>query len=153
MVEVPSAAVMTYDFAKEVDFLSIGTNDLIQYLMAVDRGNDLVSGLYQEFSPVIIRTISHIVKEAGRAGKDVSICGEMAGDTFAIPLLVGLGLKSLSMAPFTIPYAKRIIRNIEFIKAGKLAEECLLLSTNSDIEHRIKRFFSENLITRTQEVI
>jgi phosphoenolpyruvate-protein phosphotransferase (PTS system enzyme I) len=153
MVEVPSAAVMTYEFAKEADFLSIGTNDLIQYLMAVDRGNDLVSDLYQEFSPVVVRTISHIVKEAARAGREVSICGEMAADPLAIPLLVGLGLKSLSMSPVTILEAKKIIRNFEYSKAVKLAEECLELPTNSEIIAKIEKFFSDNLITRTREII
>ncbi|MGB5849008.1 MAG: phosphoenolpyruvate--protein phosphotransferase, partial [Ignavibacteriaceae bacterium] len=105
MVEVPSAAVMTREFAYEVDFLSIGTNDLIQYLMAVDRGNDLVTDLYQEFSPVVLRTIKKIVDDAKLAGKPVSLCGEMAADTLAMPLLVGLGLDSLSISPATIPYA------------------------------------------------
>lgn len=153
MVEVPSAAVMTYEFAKEADFLSIGTNDLIQYLMAVDRGNDLVADLYQEFSPVVVRTISHIVKEAARAGREVSICGEMAADPLAIPLLVGLGLKSLSMSPVTILEAKKIIRNFEYSKAVKLAEECLELPTNSEIIAKIEKFFSDNLIIRTREII
>ncbi|RPI66255.1 MAG: phosphoenolpyruvate--protein phosphotransferase, partial [Ignavibacteriales bacterium] len=106
MIEVPAAAVMTKEFANEVDFISVGTNDLIQYLMAVDRGNDLVSDLYQEFSPAVIRTLKHIVTEGTKPGKEVSFCGEMAADTLAIPLLVGLGYKSLSMSPVTIPYAK-----------------------------------------------
>ena len=127
MIEVPSAAVMAKDYAEEIDFISIGTNDLIQYMMAVDRGNDLVSNLYQEFSPVVIRTIDHIVKAAKHSKTPVSICGEMAADTLAIPLLVGLGLDSLSMSPTTILYAKRIIRNFEYKKAKLLAEECLSL--------------------------
>lgn len=153
MIEVPSAAVMAAEFAAESDFLSIGTNDLIQYLMAVDRGNDLVSDLYQEFSPVVIRTINHIVREAGKAKKCVSICGEMAADTLAIPLLVGLGLDSLSMSPSTILYAKRIIRNCEYSKAKKLAEECLTLTTEEEIVNRIEKFFADNNITRTRNII
>ncbi len=153
MVEVPSAAVMAHEFAAEVDFLSIGTNDLIQYLLAVDRGNDLVSNLYQEFNPAVIRTIHHIVKEAKRAKKSVSLCGEMAADTLAIPLLVGLGLDSLSLSPSTIPYAKRIIRNLSFQKCKELGEECLLFSTEKEVSDRIEKFFKENSITRTRNII
>lgn len=153
MVEVPSAAVMTKEFAEECDFLSIGTNDLIQYLMAVDRGNDLVSNLYQEFSPVVIRTIKHIVEEAGKAGKSVNICGEMAADTLAIPLLVGLGLKSLSISPATIPYAKRIIRKFEYNKAKELADHCAQLKTEFEIQKLIQQFFIDNNITRTRNII
>lgn len=153
MVEVPSAAVMTKEFAEEIDFISIGTNDLIQYLMAVDRGNDLVSNLYQEFSPVVIRTISHIVERAKQSKIPVSICGEMAADTLAIPLLVGLGLDSLSMSPTTILYAKRIIRNFEFKKAKTLAEECLQCKTEIEIQNKVKKFFDDNNITRTRNII
>ncbi len=153
MVEVPSTAVMAEIFAAEVDFLSIGTNDLIQYLMAVDRGNDLVSSLYQEFSPAVIKTISYIVKESKKQKKHVSICGEMAADTLAIPLLVGLELDSLSMSPSTIAYAKRIIRSITFESAKQLAEKCLICSLESDIIKEIEKYFKDNSITRTRNII
>jgi phosphotransferase system enzyme I (PtsI) len=153
MIEVPSAAVMSKEFAEEIDFISIGTNDLIQYLMAVDRGNDLVSDLYQEFSPVVIRTIDHIVKSAKQSKIPVSVCGEMAADTLAIPLLVGLGLDSLSMSPTTILYAKRIIRNFEYKKAKILAEDCLLCKTEIEIQKKVKKFFDDNNITRTRNII
>lgn len=153
MVEVPAAAVMAENFAKEVDFFSIGTNDLIQYLMAVDRGNDLVSDLYQEFNPSILRTISHVVIEAKKVKIDVSLCGEMAADTLAIPVLVGLGLDSLSLSPSTIPYAKRIIRNISFEKAQILAQQCLKLSTEEEVVEEIEKFFKRNSITRTRNII
>lgn len=153
MIEVPSAAVLAKEFAEEVDFLSIGTNDLIQYLMAVDRGNDLVSNLYQEFNPVVIRTIHHIVKEAKKHHKPVSICGEMAADTLAIPLLIGLGLDSLSISPSTILYAKKIIRSCEFKKTKELAEECLSLKTQEEIIGSIEKFFTENNIIRTRQII
>jgi phosphotransferase system enzyme I (PtsI) len=153
MVEVPSAAVMSKEFSGEVDFVSIGTNDLIQYLMAVDRGNDLVSNLYQEFNPVIIRTIQHIVKEAKKNHKSVSVCGEMAADTLAIPLLIGLGLDSLSISPSTILYAKRIIRSCDYKKAKELAEECLTLRTQEEIINKLEKFFMENNITRTRQII
>ncbi len=153
MVEVPSAAVMAKEFSEYVDFVSIGTNDLIQYLMAVDRGNDLVSNLYQEFSPVVIRTIDFIVKGAKENKIPVSICGEMAADTLAIPLLVGLGLDSLSMSPATILYAKRIIRNFEYKKAKALADECLKCKTEVEIQKKVKKFFEDNNITRTRNIL
>ncbi|QQS38170.1 MAG: phosphoenolpyruvate--protein phosphotransferase [Ignavibacteriales bacterium] len=153
MVEVPSAAVMAREFAREVDFLSIGSNDLIQYMMAVDRGNDLVSDLYQEFSPVVVRTISHIVAEAKKEHKPVSLCGEMAADTLALPLLLGLGLDSLSMSPATILYAKRIISSIEFKKAKDLAEECLSYTHEVEIVDRVERFFKDNSIFRTRNIL
>ncbi len=153
MIEVPSAAVMAKEYSDEIDFISIGTNDLIQYMMAVDRGNDLVSNLYQEFSPVIIRTIDHIVRAAKHSKIQVSICGEMAADTLAIPLLVGLGLDSLSMSPATILYAKRIIRGFEFKKAKALAEECVQCKTEIEIQKKVKKFFEDNSITRTRNII
>jgi len=153
MVEVPSAAVMAKEFSEEVDFISIGTNDLIQYLMAVDRGNDLVSNLYQEFNPVVVRTIQHIVKEAKKNHKSVSVCGEMAADTLAIPLLIGLGLDSLSISPSTILYAKRIIRSCDYKKTKELAEECLTLRTQEEIINKLEKFFTENNITRTRQII
>ena len=153
MIEVPSAAVMAKEFAREVDFLSIGTNDLIQYLMAVDRGNDLVSNLYQEFSPVVVRTLKHIVDEAKKAKKPVSLCGEMAADTLAMPLLIGLGVDVLSMSPATIPYAKRIIRSFDYKKAKRLANKCNLLNTEEEVKETIEKFFTDNKITRTRQII
>ncbi len=153
MVEVPSAAIMTSELAEEVDFLSIGTNDLIQYMMAVDRGNDLVSGLYQEFSPIIVRTIHHIVHQAKLKKVPVSLCGEMAADTLALPLLVGLGLESLSMSPATILYAKRIISSFSFESAKKLADECIACKTELEIETKIRKFFEDYNITRTRNII
>lgn len=153
MVEVPSTAVMSKDFASEVDFFSIGTNDLIQYLMAVDRGNDLVADLYQEFSPVVIRTIHHIVQGAKEFETPVSLCGEMAADTLAIPILVGLGLHSISMSPATILYAKRIINLFSYKKAKAMAEECLQMKTEKEIQQRVLKFFEENNISRTRNII
>ncbi len=153
MVEVPAAAVIAEIFAKEVDFLSIGTNDLIQYLMAVDRGNDLVSNLYQEFNPTVVRTLKHIVAEAQKANKPVSICGEMAADTLAIPLLVGLGLEELSMSPATIPYAKRIIRYFAYEDAKILAGKCSTCTTQEEVIKTIEKFFKDQSITRTRQII
>ena len=153
MIEVPSAAVMARDYAAEVDFLSIGTNDLIQYLMAVDRGNDYVSDLYQEFHPSVIRTLAHIVIEGKKSNAHVSICGEMAADTLAVPLLVGIGLDSLSVSPSAIPSVKRTIRALDYSKAKKLAEECLALSSEEEIIKTIEKFFKDNLIKRTRNIL
>lgn len=153
MIEVPSAAVMAKEFAQEIDFISIGTNDLIQFLMAVDRGNDLVAELYQEFNPAVIRTIAHIVREAKKAHREVSLCGEMAADTLAMPLLVGLGLDSLSMSPATLPYAKRIIRSMSYQKAKELADECVELGSEKEISDRIEKFFKDHSIIRTRQII
>ncbi len=153
MIEVPSAAVMARDYAAEVDFLSIGTNDLIQYLMAVDRGNDYVSDLYQEFHPSVVRTISHIVLEGKKSNVTVSICGEMAADTLAVPLLVGLGLDSLSVSPSALPSVKRTIRSLNYEKAKHLAEECLQLSSEEAIIKTIEKFFKDNLIQRTRNIL
>ncbi len=153
MIEVPSAAVMARDFSREVDFVSIGTNDLVQYLMAVDRGNDLVAELYQEFSPVVINTLKHIIDETKKSKKSVSLCGELAADTLAMPLLVGLGLDSLSLSPATIPYAKRIIRSFEFKKAKRLAVDCLKMQSEEEVKALIEEFFIKNNITRTRQII
>lgn len=153
MVEVPSAAVLAKEFAQEIDFISIGTNDLIQFLMAVDRSNDLVSSLFQEFNPAVVRTLGHIVREAKKAHCEVSICGEMAADTLAMPLLVGLGLDSLSMSPATLPYAKRIVRSLTYQKAKELADECMLLNSEKEIIDRIEKFFKDHSIIRTRQII
>jgi phosphotransferase system enzyme I (PtsI) len=153
MIEVPAAAVMTKELANEVDFLSIGTNDLVQYLMAVDRGNDLVSELYQEFSPVVLRTIKMIVDDAKLAGKPVSLCGEMAAETLAMPLLVGLGLESLSISPATIPYAKKIITSFKYKDAKKMAKNCIENCFEEEIVNNLERFFEKNKIERTRNII
>ncbi|MHB8906496.1 MAG: phosphoenolpyruvate--protein phosphotransferase [Melioribacteraceae bacterium] len=143
MVEVPSAAVLIRDFAEEVDFVSIGTNDLIQYILAVDRGNEIVSSLYQEFHPAVVRTLHHIISESKNAGTMVSMCGEMAADPFAVPLLVGLGLDSLSVSASAIPLIKKIIRNLTYKELQSLATECLAFKTEKEINNRMRRFFNE----------
>lgn len=152
MIEVPSAAVMAKEFSMEVDFISIGTNDLIQYLLAVDRGNEIVSDLYQEFHPAVIRTINHIIQSA-KDGKEffVSMCGEMAADPIAIPLLVGMGLDSLSVSGAAIPTIKKIIRSMKFCEAKELADECMKMSTEIEIKDRVKRFYKEKLQDCTVE--
>jgi phosphotransferase system enzyme I (PtsI) len=134
MIEVPSAAVVAGDIAKEVDFLSIGTNDLIQYLLAVDRGNGIVSQLYQEFDPAVLLTIRHIVKEAHKNKIPVSMCGEMAGDPIATLLLVGLGLDEFSVIPYILPEIKKIIRSVTLREAQKIAAKALTFSTWEEVK-------------------
>ncbi len=153
MVEVPSAAVMAAELSRLVDFFSIGTNDLIQYLIAVDRGNDLVSPLYQEFNPSVIRTISFIIKEAEKSGIEVSICGEMAADTLAVPILIGLGMKTLSISPSALLYIKRVVREISFEGAKNLAEDCLQLTSQTEVLHKVEHFFKTQNIQRTRNIL
>lgn len=149
MIEVPSAAVTAGEIAEEVDFLSIGTNDLIQYLLAVDRGNENVSSLYQEFHPAVIKTIRYIIIEAHRAGKPVSMCGEMAGDPVAILLLLGLGLDEFSMTPHVLPEIKKIIRSVSYSEAEEIARHVLEMKTEDDI----KDFLRVNLHTMVPELL
>ncbi len=152
MIEVPSAAVLAKEFASEVDFLSIGTNDLIQYLLAVDRGNDIVSGQYQEFHPAVVRTLNHIISEAKKAGKMVSMCGEMAADPIAVPLLIGLGLDSLSLSAAGIPFHKKIIRSLKYEDMKKLAEECLRLKSEKEINNKLHEFYNNKIQDKIQNL-
>lgn len=145
MIEVPSAAVLTSDFADVVDFISIGTNDLIQYLLAVDRGNEIVSSQYQEFHPAVIRTIKHIIDEAGKKSVPIGMCGEMAADPFALPLLVGLGLESLSISAAGIPLHKKILRSLNYSELKRLADECLNLKNENEINNKLHKFFNEKI--------
>ncbi|NOX66117.1 MAG: phosphoenolpyruvate--protein phosphotransferase [Chlorobi bacterium] len=144
MIEVPSAALLIKDFAAEVDFFSIGTNDLIQYMLAVDRGNDIVNSQYQEFHPAIIRTLDFIIKEANKAGTRVTLCGEMAADFRAIPLLVGLGLDSISVSGAVIPYAKSIIRNLDYSQINEFVADCLKCKTEHEIHEKVNKFYFSN---------
>jgi phosphotransferase system enzyme I (PtsI) len=138
MIEVPAAAVIAEDLAREVSFLSIGTNDLIQYLLAVDRGNEIVSDLYQEFHPAVIRFLRRII-ERGKGEKVwVGMCGEMAGDPLATMLLLGLGLDEFSVVPHMLPEIKKIIRSVHFSEAKHLAETVLKMETEDEIEGYMK---------------
>ncbi|NNE34939.1 MAG: phosphoenolpyruvate--protein phosphotransferase, partial [Rhodothermales bacterium] len=125
MIEVPSAALTADQFATELDFLSIGTNDLTQYVLAVDRGNDLVADLYQELHPAVLRLLKITIDAAHRQGKPVSVCGEMAADSRNVPILVGLGVDELSASPVYLPQLTRVIRKIEFGDVSDLAEKAL----------------------------
>jgi phosphotransferase system enzyme I (PtsI) len=133
MVEVPAAAIIAGDLAREVTFLSIGTNDLIQYLLAVDRGNDVVSDLYQEFHPAVVRFLRRIIERGKDGGAWVGMCGEMAGDPLATVLLLGLGLDEFSVAPTILPEIKKIIRSVRLSDAKRLADHVLSLDTEDAI--------------------
>jgi phosphotransferase system enzyme I (PtsI) len=114
MVEVPSAALTADALARECDFMSIGTNDLTQYTLAVDRGNEHVAHLYDPLHPAVIALIDRSVRAAARAGISVSLCGEMVGDPLAVPLLVGLGIGELSGTPSAVPVVKEIVRALDY---------------------------------------
>jgi phosphotransferase system enzyme I (PtsP) len=134
MVEVPSAVYLAPQLAKYADFLSIGTNDLIQYLLAVDRNNRKVAPLYQPLHPAVLGTVSFVVESARAAGIPVSMCGEMAADPMCTLPLLGMGIDELSMEPFFIPVIKKLIRSVSQESATALAEEVLSLRTSRDIK-------------------
>jgi len=133
MVETPSAVLLARELAKEVDFFSLGTNDLTQYIMAADRGNELVSELYNYLQPSVVRAIHTVISAAHEAGIHVGMCGEMAGDPRSIPLLVGMGIDELSMVPSSIPRAKRLIRSITKEAAEKLVDRVLSARTLGEV--------------------
>ncbi|MBM4268236.1 MAG: phosphoenolpyruvate--protein phosphotransferase [Deltaproteobacteria bacterium] len=137
MVEVPSAVHLAPQLALEADFLSIGTNDLIQYLLAVDRNNRKVAPLYQPLHPAVLGAIAQVVKAGRAAGKPVSMCGEMAADPMATLILLGLGLDELSMEPFFIPVIKQLIRSVPYASAAELAEHALGLKTVREIKSAV----------------
>ncbi|MCM3408788.1 phosphoenolpyruvate--protein phosphotransferase [Metabacillus litoralis] len=141
MVEIPSTAVMADQFAKEVDFFSIGTNDLIQYTMAADRMNERVSYLYQPYNPAILRLISMVIDAAHKEGKWAGMCGEMAGDTIAIPLLLGLGLDEFSMSATSILPARTQIKGLSKEKAQSIKETVLSMSTTEEVVAFVKETF------------
>ncbi len=145
MIEIPSAAILAEDIAKEVDFLSIGTNDLIQYLLAVDRGNSLVAPMYQEFNPAVIRVLKQVIEAGHRQRKWVGMCGEMAGNPLATMLLVGLGLDEFSVGPASLPEVKKIIRSIRQKDAKKIAEHVLTLPTETEIKRYLATVLKEKL--------
>jgi len=138
MIEIPSAAVISDILAKEVDFFSIGTNDLIQYTVAVDRMNQKISYLYDPFNPAVLRLIKNVIDNAHKEGKWVGMCGEMAGDTRLTPVLLGFGLDEFSMSPSSILKVRKCITNFEYAKAKEVSDHILKLGTAREIENYIK---------------
>ena len=143
MVETPSAAVNAKFLAKEVDFFSIGTNDLTQYTLAVDRGNELISHLYNPMSPSVLGLIKQVIDASHAEGKWTGMCGELAGDERATLLLLGMGLDEFSMSAISVPRIKKLIRHVNYQEVKALAEEALQKPTATEIEQLIQAFLAE----------
>jgi phosphotransferase system enzyme I (PtsI) len=145
MVEVPAAAVMAASFAREVDFFSIGTNDLVQYTLAVDRTNEKVSAMYSAAHPAILKLIKDVVRVGRHRKVDVSVCGEAAGDIMFTMLLIGVGLRTLSVSPRRIPYLKKVIRSVDIATCERLARTVGSLDSEASVtaflrDQAMKRF-------------
>ena len=145
MVEVPSIALIADLAAEEADFVSIGTNDLTQYLCAADRMNPAVGSYYQEYHPAVFRVLSQLASTFNRAGKDISICGELGGDALALPALIGMGIRQFSMGAASLGSAKRVVRHLKMDAAAQLAENVLHQKTHGDICKLLKEFGGRQL--------
>jgi len=145
MVEIPSAAILAEQFAKEVDFFSIGTNDLTQYTLAADRMNEKLEKLYSTFDPAVLSLIATVIRAGRKAGKWVGMCGEAAGDLRMIPILLGLGLEEFSMAPASVLKARNLIRSLNQSEMQALAESVLTMDSAEAIEARMRAFLKESV--------
>lgn len=146
MVETPSAAVNAKFLAKEVDFFSIGTNDLTQYTLAVDRGNEMISHLYNPMSPSVLGLIKQVIDASHAEGKWTGMCGELAGDERATLLLLGMGLDEFSMSAISVPRIKKLIRNVNFADAKALADKAMQVPTAAEIEQLVNEFLKEKAL-------
>ena len=135
------------EFAKEVDFFSVGTNDLTQYLLAVDRGNELISGMYQQLHPAVIRALKWTIDKAHSHNIPVSICGELGSMMLAIPILVGMGIDEISVNPSVFPEIKQIVRGINYKDAKVLADKAVTLITESEICSEVEAFYEKVVIS------
>jgi phosphotransferase system enzyme I (PtsI) len=138
MVEVPSAVILADEFAREVDFFSIGTNDLIQYTLACDRSDPTVAHLYRSGDPSILRLIQMVLRAAEKHEKPVTVCGQMSSDPRFIPLLLGMGLRSLSATPQAIPRLKEVVRNLSISEAERISQHACSLDLARDVEHYLQ---------------
>jgi phosphotransferase system enzyme I (PtsI) len=138
MIEVPSAAIMAEQLAREVNFFSIGTNDLIQYTLAADRTNETVASLYSPGDPAVLRLIDAVMKAASKNQLDVNVCGEMSGEPIYTMLLLGMGLRQLSVTPHNIPEIKKIVRSVSLDEARQVAQEALQLETARDVNNYLR---------------
>lgn len=145
MIEVPSAVLMADELAGQVDFFSIGTNDLIQYSMAIDRRNRRVAHLYQALNPAVLKMIKMTFEAARKNNIEVVMCGEMAGDPINIPVLLGIGIRHLSMNPASIPVIKKMVRDIDIEKARKISEELIQFTTVQEIIRFIQEEYKDIL--------
>ena len=135
MIEVPSAALMASDFAREVNFFSLGTNDLVQYTLAVDRTNERVAGLFCPAHPAVLRLVRDVIRAGLRSGIGVSVCGEMAGDPLYTLLLLGLGLTTFSMNGPDVPEVKKIIRSTSMENARQVARKVMSFDSERQVMH------------------
>ncbi len=145
MVEVPSVAILAEQFAGEVDFFSLGTNDLTQYTLAVDRGTTKVAELYDPYHPAVLRLMKMVADTGEKHGVPVSICGELAGDPLATVLLVGLGLDILSLSPGAIPEVKEVIRSISSSEARQVCARCLQAETGREVRALLEEIMAGRL--------
>ena len=143
MVETPSAAVNARHLAKEVDVFSIGTNDLTQYTLAVDRGNEIIAHLYNPLTPSVLNLIKQVIDASHAEGKWTGMCGELAGDVRATALLLGMGLDEFSMSAISVPHVKKLARSISYADAKALADEALAQPTAADIERLVNDFYAK----------
>ncbi|WP_373767062.1 phosphoenolpyruvate-protein phosphotransferase PtsI [Glaesserella sp.] len=143
MVETPSAAVNARHLAKEVDFFSIGTNDLTQYTLAVDRGNEIIAHLYNPLTPSVLNLIKQVIDASHAEGKWTGMCGELAGDVRATALLLGMGLDEFSMSAISVPHVKKLARSISYADAKALADKALAQPTAADIERLVDEFYQK----------
>lgn len=139
MIEVPAAAMMADVFAREADFMSVGTNDLIQYILAVDRANENVAYLYQPLHPAILRTLAHLVRVAKTEQVPLELCGEMAANPLQAIALIGLGVRTLSLVPASIPLVKNAIRSVELDRVRRLMKEAMKLTSSAEVEQLLER--------------
>ena len=150
MIEVPAAALTADLLAPEVDFFTIGTNDLIQYCLAVDRTDDRVSDRYEPLHPAVLRLIRHVYRAAKRHRVPVSLCGEMASDPALVGLLIGLGLTEFSMTSAAIPVVSQVIRDLRWADVRRVASHVLRLATSSEIEHYLFETVASSIPERGQ---
>lgn len=143
MIEIPSAALVADRLAEKVDFFSIGTNDLVQYTLAVDRNNEQVASLYEPSHPAVLRLISYTVQAANRHGIWVGVCGESAADPMCVPLLIGLGVKELSMSPITIGQTRRLIRQLTMREVEQLATEALSAYNGNEVLASVRKYIEQ----------
>ncbi|PIU50744.1 phosphoenolpyruvate--protein phosphotransferase, partial [Candidatus Desantisbacteria bacterium CG07_land_8_20_14_0_80_39_15] len=144
MIEVPSAAIIADFLAKETRFFSIGTNDLIQYSLAIDRVNEKIAYLYEPLHPSVLRLIKGVIDTAHNAGIEIGMCGEMASDPLFIPVLLGMGLDEFSMGSISVPVIKEIVRNISLVEAKGLAEKVMNFSSAGEIEEFLRTQLKKN---------
>jgi phosphotransferase system enzyme I (PtsI) len=152
MIEIPSAAIEAQTIAEEVDFFSIGTNDLTQYTLAVDRVNKMVGHLYHETHPAVLRLISMVVETGRKTGTPIAVCGEMAGSPLNALLLIGLGVRNLSMSPTQIGRVRQAIRGVECAAMEELARRLLTCRTATEVRDELSRHIHDLTSVRTAQL-